>query len=113
MRSLAMFAFGLCAVLAAVPAFADAPDGAQVFAGKCSSCHGNKGQGTTGLAPALKGDAFVISGKLEDLQATIQNGRSGDQKHFKDIPMAMPGWHLSPEELQAVVDYLRGGLQKP
>jgi mono/diheme cytochrome c family protein len=113
MRSLTVVVFGLCAALAAVPALADAPDGAQVFASKCSSCHGSKGQGTTGLAPALKGDAFVISGKLEDLQATIQNGRSGDQKHFKDIPMAMPGWHLSPAELQALVDYLRGGLQKP
>ena len=113
MRTLTIYLIGPIAMLFAISAFADAPDGAKLFASNCSSCHGSKGQGTTGLAPALKGDAFVISGKLEDLEATIQNGRSGDQKHFKDFPVAMPAWHLSPDDLRAVVDYLRGGLQKP
>lgn len=112
MRKSSVYLIGPIAMLFAVSAFADAPDGAQVFAGRCASCHGSKGQGTKGLAPALKGDAFVVSGKREDVEATIQNGRSGDQKHYKDLPMAMPAWHLSAEDLKAVVDYLRGDLQK-
>ena len=112
MRKSIVCLIGSTAMLFAVLAFADAPDGAQVFAGRCASCHGSEGQGTKGLAPALKGDAFVVSGKREDVEATIQNGRSGDQKHYKDLPMAMPAWHLSAEDLKAVVDYLRGDLQK-
>lgn len=87
-------------------------DGAGLFRADCVSCHGSKGQGTPGLAPALKGDAFVVSGKREDVESTIQNGRQGEQKKYKDIPMAMPGWHLSADDLKAVVDYIRGDLQK-
>ena len=87
-------------------------DGAGLFRADCASCHGSKGQGTPGLAPALKGDAYVVSGKREDVEDTIQNGRQGGQKKYKDIPMAMPGWHLSADDLKAVVDYIRGDLQK-
>ncbi|HET7922986.1 MAG TPA: c-type cytochrome [Gammaproteobacteria bacterium] len=89
-----------------------ADTGAEIFGSKCVSCHGKNGQGTPGLAPALKGDAFVISGKLEDIEATIQDGRAGDQKKYKDIPVAMPPWHLSDADLKAVVAYIRGDLQK-
>lgn len=102
----------LTAATALASGAASAADGKSIFASTCASCHGTKGQGTPGLAPALKGNAFVTGGKLEDLQNTIQNGRSGDQKKYKDIPMAMPGWHLSADDLKAVVGYLRGDLQK-
>ncbi|HEX5339833.1 MAG TPA: c-type cytochrome [Gammaproteobacteria bacterium] len=96
----------------AIPAVASADTGADIFGSKCVSCHGKDGQGTPGLAPALKGDPFVVSGKLEDIEATIQNGRAGDQKKYKDIPVAMPPWHLSDADLKAVVAYIRGDLQK-
>jgi mono/diheme cytochrome c family protein len=99
-----------CTAVLAMPAVM-ADTGADIFGSKCVSCHGKDGQGTPGLAPALKGDPFVINGKLEDIENTIQNGRSGDQKHYKDIPVAMPAWHLSDADLKAVVSYLRGGLQ--
>ncbi|HET7649791.1 MAG TPA: c-type cytochrome [Gammaproteobacteria bacterium] len=88
-----------------------ADSGADIFGSKCASCHGKDGQGTPGLAPALKGDPFVINGKIKDIEETIQNGRSGDQKKYKDLPVAMPAWHLSDADLKAVVSYLRGGLQ--
>ena len=96
-----------------IPALASADDGASIFRKNCVSCHGKNGQGTPGLAPALKGDAFV-TGKLEDVVATVTNGRSGDQKHFKDIPIDMPAWgkQLSADDIKAVVDYIRGDLQK-
>jgi mono/diheme cytochrome c family protein len=99
-----------CTAVLAMPA-ALADTGADIFGSKCASCHGKDGQGTPGLAPALKGDSFVIDGKIEDIENTIQNGRSGDQKHYKDIPVARPAWHLSDADLKAVVSYLRGGLQ--
>ncbi|HLW74862.1 MAG TPA: c-type cytochrome, partial [Gammaproteobacteria bacterium] len=82
-------------LLAGIALFASqtvvAADGKSVFASNCASCHGSNGQGTPGLAPALKGDKFV-TGKLEDVMDTVKNGRAGDQKKFKDLPIAMPAW---------------------
>ncbi|MGH8372122.1 MAG: c-type cytochrome [Gammaproteobacteria bacterium] len=89
-----------------------AESGADIFGSKCVSCHGKDGQGTPGLAPALKGDPFVINGKIADIDEAIQNGRSGDQKKYKDLPVAMPAWHFSDADLKAVVSYIRGDLQK-
>jgi len=88
-------------------------DGAGVFRANCVSCHGKDGQGTKGLAPALKGDAFV-TGDAAAVLATVKDGRSGDQKKYKDLPIAMPAWggKLSDADIQAVVDYIRGDLQK-
>jgi cbb3-type cytochrome c oxidase subunit III len=96
-----------------VSAPAVAADGKSVFGSNCGSCHGNNGQGITGLAPPLKGDSFV-TGKLDDVMATVKNGRAGDQKHFKNLPIAMPAWggKLSDADIKAVVDYIRGDLQK-
>jgi alcohol dehydrogenase (quinone), cytochrome c subunit len=89
-------------------------DGASVFRTNCVSCHGKNGQGTPGLAPALKGNAFVISGSADDVTNTVKHGRSGDQKKYKDLPIAMPAWagKLSDDDIKAVVDYIRGDLQK-
>lgn len=111
MRPINMFLALAAILLMAAPAV-QAADGAAIFQSNCASCHGKDGQGTPGLAPALKGAAFVVSGNIKDIEDTIQNGRSGDQKHFKDLPVAMPAWHLSPADLKAVVDYIRGDLQK-
>lgn len=87
-------------------------DGAAVFKSNCAACHGNEGQGTRGLAPALKGDKFVL-GKKDDVLTIVRNGRNGDQKKYKDLPLAMPAWSgkLSDAEIAAVVDYVRGDLQ--
>ena len=91
---------------------ASASDGKTVFENTCAACHGAKGQGTPGMAPALKGDHFVIKGSLAEIENTIQNGRSGDKKKYKDIHMDMPAWHLPEADIKAVVAYLRGDLQK-
>lgn len=90
-----------------------AADGKSIFGSNCAACHGPNGQGMAGLAPALKGDKFV-TGDIKAVIDTVKNGRSGDQKHFKDMPVAMPAWgkQLSDADIKAVVDYIRGDLQK-
>lgn len=102
----------LTAVAMLIGGNAQAADGKTTFDSTCAACHGSKGQGTAGLAPALKGDAFVIKGKVSEIEDTIQNGRGGAKKKYQDIPMDMPAWHLSDADLKAVVAYIRGDLQK-
>ncbi|HEY1991144.1 MAG TPA: cytochrome c [Gammaproteobacteria bacterium] len=104
---------GMTLALSLTPLTAALADGAGVFRTNCVSCHGKNGQGTPGLAPALKGDSFV-TGNIDDVMATVKNGRSGDQKHYKNLPIAMPAWggKLSDADINAVVDYIRGDLQK-
>jgi len=99
------------AALATILAHAD---GSDVFRKNCVSCHGKNGQGTPGLAPALKGDAFVTGSSVDEVIATVTNGRSGAEKHFKDLPIAMPAWgkQLSADDIKAVVAYIRGDLQQ-
>jgi cbb3-type cytochrome c oxidase subunit III len=98
------------ALLAAGSSYA--ADGKATFEGTCAACHGSKGQGTPGLAPALKGDAFVIKGSIAAIEDTIQNGRSGAKRKYKNLPGDMPAWHLPEADLKAVVAYIRGDLQK-
>jgi mono/diheme cytochrome c family protein len=110
-KSVAVFALFGATTLMMNQGLADST-GETIFKTNCVSCHGQNGEGTPGVAPALRGDAFVVSGSVADIENTIQNGRSGDQKHYKDIPVAMPAWHFPQDKLSAVVAYIRGDLQK-
>ena len=81
---------------------AGAVDGAAVFDSQCATCHGSKGQG--GVGPRLNGGA--VTSDFKDARAEIvvvSGGRDG-----------MPAFEnrLSPEQLKAVVDFTRTGLQQ-
>lgn len=104
---------GVVLAMSLLPLSAAMADGADVFRANCASCHGSNGQGTPGLAPALKGDPFV-TGKMGDVLAAVKDGRSGDQKRYKNLPISMPAWggKLSDADIKAVVDYIRGDLQR-
>ena len=81
---------------------AAAVDGAAIFDDRCSSCHGSKGQG--GVGPKLNGGEVTKNfPKVDDELTVVKNGRSG---------MPAFGSRLSPEELQAVVEFTRTDLQK-
>lgn len=110
MREMMIAALAVAALFQATAAGAD---GAAVFKNNCAACHGSDGQGTPGLAPGFKGNKFVL-GKEADVLATVKSGRSGDQKKYKDMPVAMPAWDgkLSDADIAAVVDYIRGDMQK-
>lgn len=85
-------------LLAAVKDPAKLKHGAEVFAGKCLACHGDKGQGLIG--PNLTDD-FWLHGKgtLLDVQTVVANG----------VPeKGMPPWAaiLTPEEMIDVVAFV-------
>ena len=112
MRQTALTILIAAALLAGAP-LVHAADGKAIFASNCTSCHGTNGQGTPGLAPALKGNAFV-TGKIDEVLATVKDGRAGDQKKYKQFSVPMPAWgkQLSDADIKAVVAYIRGDLQK-
>jgi mono/diheme cytochrome c family protein len=73
-------------------------DGAAVFADRCAGCHGADGGG--GSAPQLsEGLAIERYPNIEDQIAVVTNGLGARMPAF--------GGQLSPEEIQAVVEYTR------
>lgn len=80
----------------------DAPDGQAVFKSKCIMCHGADGQANTTMgrqvnaANLLSADVRKLS--AEEMKQVVINGK-GSMPSFTD--------QLSPEEIAAVVGYVR------
>jgi len=89
-----------------------ASKGEAVFNEGCSACHGEKGVGIPGLAPPLKGSAFVASTEAAALAAFVQKGRAGKDKKFPNFPIDMPPYAGGQDKAAAVVEYVKGDLQK-
>ncbi len=90
-----------------------AADGAAIFKSKCLACHGSEGKGTA-MAPAFQGNEFVKTSESDVIAQTIQNGREGDQKMYKQFVLAMPPQKgvLSADEISAVITYLKSLASK-
>jgi mono/diheme cytochrome c family protein len=80
------------------PAASAAPDGAQIFAHDCQTCHKAQGQGVPGAFPALAGDKLV-KGDPSAVAHLLLHGKGG-----------MPNFsaELSDAEIAAVITYVRG-----
>ena len=83
-----------------------ASGGAAIYKSKCSACHGQKAQGTPGMAPAIAGTDF-IKGDAGPIIDAIVNGRAGAAKTYKNFPMAMPKLGISEADAKAITDYLK------
>jgi|KBSMisStandDraft_5_1062788.scaffolds.fasta_scaffold266764_2 mono/diheme cytochrome c family protein len=77
------------------------------FKETCGICHGENAEGTPGLAPALKGNAWVKGASDADIATTITKGREGAAKRHKDIPGPMPANSMSENRLKNVTAYLK------
>jgi len=82
------------------------PEGQQVFAENCASCHGESGEGLVELGgPSLNDQVWLYEGTLEALKAQITAPRHG----------VMPAWgtrlgDAAVKELAVYVHGLGGGL---
>lgn len=86
------------------------PDGEQIFAQFCASCHG--AQGTGGVGPPMTGGAEAAQfPNVEDHIAFVNTGSRPGQPYGTNGQGTggMPGWEgsLSEEEIRAVVEYER------
>jgi mono/diheme cytochrome c family protein len=95
------------ALLGAAAAHAADANTVKFFKETCGVCHGENGEGTPGLAPALKGNAWVKGASEGDLGATITKGREGAAKRHKDLPGPMPANSMSDNRLKNVIAYLK------
>lgn len=80
-----------------------APQGDELFARHCSSCHGLDGKGGVGVPISMS--SFIDSVSNRYLSATIRHGRPG---------RIMPAFEtLSDAQVKAIVMYLRSWSNKP
>ena len=106
MRKILIAAASLAAFAACGAHAADA-NTVKFFKETCGACHGENAEGTPGLAPALKGNAWVKGASDADIQATVTKGREGAAKRHKDIPGPMPANSMSENRLKNVTAYLK------
>jgi cytochrome c oxidase cbb3-type subunit 3 len=60
-------------------------EGARLYRTNCSACHGVDGSGLAALgAPSLKDPEWIYGGSLDDIRASIANGRNGRMPAFGD-----------------------------
>jgi cytochrome c oxidase cbb3-type subunit 3 len=80
-----------------------APDGAQLYARHCATCHGDTGGGGVGVPLALP--SFLASVDDDFLRKTIRHGRPG---------RVMPAFpQLSDAQIDAMVGHIRSWSAKP
>ena len=98
-----------CAALLSAAGQVAAADAKTVkfFKETCGICHGENGEGTPGLAPAFKGNAWLKGASDAEIGTTITKGREGAAKRHKDIPGPMPANSMSDGRLKDVIAYLR------
>jgi len=124
---LGIAALGACVISLALvqrPAVADDSSGItqqdvgrEIFEARCSTCHGENGDGNVGkimplTAPPLKGDQFVISAPDKMIADVIRHGRTGARRHFDDTYPDMPSFDASMiEDIRPLIAYLKGDMQ--
>lgn len=124
---LGIIALGACIVslvLVQRPAVADDSSGItqqdvgrEIFEARCSTCHGENGDGNVGkimplTAPPLKGDQFVISAPDKMIADVIRHGRTGARRHFDDTYPDMPSFDATMiEDIRPLIAYLKGDMQ--
>ncbi len=60
------------------------PEGKELFAENCASCHGDNGKGIKDVgAPNLTDSFWIYGGNADTIQATLKHGRKGVMPYFE------------------------------
>ena len=116
LRVVAIFAVLGWAAITVLPAAAESAskafDGKWRYQTSCASCHGMKGNGISAFGPALKGNKFVMQVPAAVIIGVIQNGRHNRKKSYPTYSGMPSFYHIRAGEAEALVQYLKGGLQQ-
>jgi cbb3-type cytochrome c oxidase subunit III len=89
---------------------ADPESGRRLFGAHCAGCHGSNGEGFE--APALNNRVLLAAASDTYLFETIRRGRRGTtMQAFEEPSTTHPA--LSPDEIEAVVSFIRTWEQQP
>jgi cytochrome c oxidase cbb3-type subunit 2 len=84
------------------------PDGAQLYATYCQSCHQPNGEGIKGAFPSLKDSKVVLDDDPELQVNIIMNGYSGRlSEGYSVMPAVGVNNNLTPEEVTAILNHER------
>lgn len=89
----------------------DAFDGQWRYDVSCSSCHGESGEGISKFGPPLQGDQFVRNAPANTIIRVIQQGRYNRDKAYPEYQGMPAFYYIRAGEAQALVQYLKNGLQ--
>lgn len=83
------------------------PDGAKLFHDYCSVCHGDKGDGRSRARGSMVPPPRDFTTPQAAMELTRERMKSGVRDGRPGTAMAAWATQLSPEEIEAVVDYIR------
>jgi len=102
---------------ASAPGKANLPDGAELYATNCQSCHQPNGEGLKGAFPPLKGSRVVLDDNPELMVNIIMNGYTGRmQEGYGAMPAVGTNNNLSAEQITAIMNHEKsswGNTAKP
>ena len=83
--------------------------GGTIYAARCAQCHGDTGQGTPGLYPALAGNRAVALPQADNVVQMILRGGYQAQTAGNPRPLGMPPFQhlLDDGEVAAVASFVR------
>jgi mono/diheme cytochrome c family protein len=83
--------------------------GAKRYEQHCASCHGEQGEGSPDVAPALRGNRAVVMDRPDNVIRSVLGGGYGPATAANPRPHGMPPFAiaLSNEDVAAVVTHIR------
>ncbi|MDQ8182259.1 cbb3-type cytochrome c oxidase subunit II [Pelagicoccus sp. SDUM812005] len=83
-------------------------DGARSYQKHCQACHQPTGKGLAGAFPPLAGSPIVLEEDPSKIVSIVMNGYDGRvSEGYAVMPPIGTTNNISPEELQAIVNYIR------
>ncbi|RJF54392.1 cytochrome c [Serratia inhibens] len=94
---------------AVAPVAGNQQAGQRTYAMYCSTCHGNKGEGSDNTIPALAGNATVTADNpLTALRVLLEGAQTPITRQATAIAMPGYGWVLNDRQAADLMSYLRG-----
>jgi mono/diheme cytochrome c family protein len=84
--------------------------GAKRYEQHCANCHGEQGEGSSGVAPALRGNRALVMDTPDNVIRVVLGGGYGPATATNPRPHGMPPFAiaLSNDDVAAVVTFIRG-----
>ncbi|WP_431225365.1 cytochrome c [Serratia sp. L9] len=114
LNGMAMYLHGMMDETAKPAARAAVPEaimasGRHTYAMYCSTCHGNKGEGSDNVIPALAGNLSVTAeNPLTALRVVLEGAHTPITQQATAITMPGYDWILNDQETADLMSYLRG-----